>query len=215
MMSVDPVILSYQDSLLRLSDVTLLDPPFWLNDHVIGFTFEYFAFERFKDFATEVCFIGPEVAQFIKCATCQEELSIFLEPLDLSSKKLVILAVNDNSSQSAGGTHWSLLVYIRPLDTFNHYDTYSGSNSSHAKRAATKLEAFVKTKRSKIQFVDEPAPAQQNSYDCGMYVICIAEALCEELLWGRPKPVLHFLTPDFITQKRVEWKRLIKRLAIK
>lgn len=212
---MDPVILSYQDSLLRLSDVALLDPPFWLNDHVISFTFEYFAFEQFRDFASEVCFIGPEVAQFIKCATCQEELSIFLEPLDLPSKKLVILAVNDNNSQSAGGTHWSLLAYIRALDTFKHYDSYSGSNSVHARQVAVKLEAFLKTKRSKIPFVDEPAPAQQNSYDCGMYVICIAEALCEELFQGRPKPLLHFLTPDLITQKRVEWKRLIKRLSIK
>ncbi|PNI37527.1 SENP8 isoform 2, partial [Pan troglodytes] len=37
---MDPVVLSYMDSLLRQSDVSLLDPPSWLNDHIIGFAFE-------------------------------------------------------------------------------------------------------------------------------------------------------------------------------
>lgn len=35
------------------------------------------------------------------------ELGIFLEPLNLHSKKVVVLAVNDNDSlDKAGGTHW-------------------------------------------------------------------------------------------------------------
>lgn len=38
---MDLVILSYMGSLLWQPDVSLLDPPSWLNDHVIGLTFEY------------------------------------------------------------------------------------------------------------------------------------------------------------------------------
>ena len=35
------------------------------------------------------------------------ELGIFLEPLKLDKKDLVVLAVNDNSSsEHAGGSHW-------------------------------------------------------------------------------------------------------------
>ena len=35
------------------------------------------------------------------------EIGIFLEPLDLSSRKLIFFAVNDNDSRhSAGGSHW-------------------------------------------------------------------------------------------------------------
>ena len=38
----DPVILSYFDSLLRQSDIALLEKPNWLNDKIIGFAFQYY-----------------------------------------------------------------------------------------------------------------------------------------------------------------------------
>ncbi|XP_060116219.1 sentrin-specific protease 8 [Heteronotia binoei] len=211
---MDPVVLSYMDSLLRQSDVLLLEPPCWLNDHVIGFAFEYFASEQFRDFSDHVCFIGPEVAQFIKCAISQEEMGLFLEPLNLPQKKAVFLAINDNSSQAAGGTHWSLLVYFREKNCFAHYDSHTRSNSIHARQVAGKLEAFL-GKRGKASFVEEKAPAQQNSYDCGMYVICNAEALCRAHFQAQQEPILQLLTPSYITQKRKEWKELIAKLSRK
>lgn len=36
----DPIVLSYHDSLLKESDVSLLAGPRWLNDKIIGFYFE-------------------------------------------------------------------------------------------------------------------------------------------------------------------------------
>ncbi|NXB65437.1 SENP8 protease, partial [Struthidea cinerea] len=212
---MDPVVLSYMDSLLRRSDVALLEPPNWLNDHIIGFAFEYFANQQFQDFSHRVCFISPEVAQFIKCALSQEEIAIFLQPLDLLRKELVFLPINDNSSQAAGGTHWSLLVYFRDKKCFAHYDSHSKCNSVHAKQVAGKLEAFLGKRGGKATFVEEKAPAQQNSYDCGMYVICNAEALCHGYFQGRMEPLLQLLTPSYITQKRSEWKALITKLAQK
>ncbi|XP_069480758.1 sentrin-specific protease 8 [Ambystoma mexicanum] len=206
---MDPVVLSYVDSLLRQSDVSLLDPPNWLNDRVIGFAYEYFASEQFRDCAEQVCFVSPEVVQFIKFASSAEEVTMFLEPLALPQKRLVLLAINDNSNETAGGTHWSLLVYLRDNGCFVHYDSYSGNNSVHARQVAAKLERFL----GDGTFVEEEAPAQQNSYDCGMYVICITEALCEEYLRGRHKPLLQILTPPYITQKRAEWKALVKKMA--
>lgn len=212
---MDPVVLSYQDSLLRRSDVALLEGPNWLNDQVIGFVFEYFAAERFKDLSRYACFISPEVTQFIKCASCQEELAIFLEPLHLSSRRWVFLAVNDNSNQTAGGSHWSLLLYRRDNGgLFSHYDSQSGGNSLHARRIASKLEPFLGDKGKKVSFVEESSSRQQNSYDCGMYVICNAEALCESAEYsGSPRLQSHTITPDLITRKRVEWCRTIQRLA--
>lgn len=35
------VVLSFNDSLVRKSDIDLLDGPHWLNDILIGFCFEY------------------------------------------------------------------------------------------------------------------------------------------------------------------------------
>ncbi|XP_017565252.1 sentrin-specific protease 8 [Pygocentrus nattereri] len=210
---MDPVVLSYQDSLLRRSDVSLLEGPHWLNDQVIGFAFEYFATERFKSLGDKVCFISPEVTQFIKCASCQEELALFLEPLRLPSRRWVFLAVNDNSNQTAGGSHWSLLLYQRDAGHFSHYDSQSGGNSLHARRITAKLETFLSA-RAQVPFVEEPCPSQQNSYDCGMYVICNAEALCESLrAEGYARIPAQTITPTYITRKRTEWHSLIQRLA--
>lgn len=39
-MAVEKTVLSYHDSLLRQSDVSLLDAPNWLNDKIIAFYFE-------------------------------------------------------------------------------------------------------------------------------------------------------------------------------
>ncbi|XP_020786347.1 sentrin-specific protease 8 [Boleophthalmus pectinirostris] len=210
---MDPVVLSFHDSLLRRSDLALLEGQQWLNDQVIGFAFEYFSAELFTDLRDSITFISPEVTQFIKCASCPEELALFLEPLGLSSRRCVFLAVNDNSNQTAGGTHWSLLVYHRGSNRFAHYDSQNGSNSVHARRIARKLEAFTGG-GGRAGFVEEQCPSQQNSYDCGMYVICICEALCERLrAEGSPRLPENCITPGFITQKRAEWCRLIHTLA--
>ncbi|XP_053368620.1 sentrin-specific protease 8 [Clarias gariepinus] len=210
---MDPVVLSYQDSLLRRSDVSLLRGPHWLNDQVIGFAFEYFAAERFKGLGDTVCFISPEVTQFIKCASCQEELAVFLEPLRLESRRWVFLAVNDNSNQVAGGSHWSLLLYQRDSGHFSHYDSQSQGNALHARRIATKLQDFLGS-GTDAPIVEEASPLQQNSYDCGMYVICNAEVLCESVqAKGRARLPANTITPAYITRKRTEWYSLIQKLA--
>ena len=102
---MDPVVLSYMDSLLRQSDVSLLDPPSWLNDHVIGFAFAYFANSQFHDCSDHVCFISPEVTQFIKCTGNPAEITMLPEPLDPSNQELLFLAINDNSNHTARGIH--------------------------------------------------------------------------------------------------------------
>ncbi|OWK16398.1 hypothetical protein Celaphus_00004193, partial [Cervus elaphus hippelaphus] len=163
------------DSLLRQSDVSLLDPPSWLSDHVIGFAFEYFANSQFHDCSDHACFISPEVTQFIKCTGNPAEIAMFLEPLDLPNKRVIYLAINDNSNHTAGGTHWSLIKMAFFIMI---------SNSFHAKQVAEKLEAFLGRKGNKLAVVEEKAPAQQSSYDCGMYMICATEALCQN--FSRP-----------------------------
>ncbi|NXF86848.1 SENP8 protease, partial [Eubucco bourcierii] len=211
----DPVVLSYMDSLLRQSDVALLDPPNWLNDQIIGFAFEYFAHHEFKAFWQEICFISPEVAQFIKCADNPQEVGLFLQPLQLHGKKLVLFPINDNSNQLAGGTHWSLLVYYGDKDCFSHYDSRGTYNASHAKQVVEKVEFFVRPSAGKTILVEELGPTQKNSYDCGMYVICMAEAVCRRYYDDDTEPWGRLHNPSYVTQKRAEWKALIAKLAQK
>ena len=106
----------------------ILDPPSQLNIHVTGFAFEYFANSQFHDCSDHVCFISPKVTQFIKCTGNPAGITMLPEPLDLSNKELLFLAINDNSNHTDRGIHWSLLVYLQDKNGFFHYDSYGSSN---------------------------------------------------------------------------------------
>ena len=99
---MDPVVLSYMDSLLWQSDFSLLDPPSWLNVHAIGFAFKYFSSSQFHVCSDHVCVISPEVTQFIKCTGSPAESAMFLEPLDLPSNRVIFLAINEFQPHSWG-----------------------------------------------------------------------------------------------------------------
>ncbi|KAM9311815.1 sentrin-specific protease 8 [Gastrophryne carolinensis] len=205
---MERVVLSYGDCLLRSSDVILLDAPHWLNDNIIGFALEFLASTLAPSRAESVAFLSPEVSQFIKC--CGSELKECLQPLDLPSKDLVLLPVNDNAGSEAGGTHWSLLAYLRRSHGFLHYDSAPGTNAPHARRMAKNLSLLLD---GSPRYQEEEAPIQHNSYDCGMYVLCIAEALCEQHFLGCNNLNLQNITPQYVTQKRKEWKETIRELS--
>eukprot|EP00058_Branchiostoma_floridae_P014557 XP_002600045.1 hypothetical protein BRAFLDRAFT_221105 [Branchiostoma floridae] len=206
----DDIVLSFHDSCLRKSDVKLLQPPNWLNDKIIGFAFEYFERVQFQDFSSDVTFISPDVTQFIKYS--QDDLAPFLEPLELSSKKLVFLAVNDNANlESAGGSHWSLLLYRRDVAEFQHYDSAQGSgNSAPAKLLVKRVQPFL---GREYFFYEVDASHQQNSYDCGVYVISNTEHLCRQLLQGDSSDIKEAVTSTSVKQKRTQLQELISSLG--
>lgn len=204
---MDRVVLSYGDSLLRSSDVALLDAPHWLNDNIIGFIFEFLASTLAPSITEGVALLSPEVSQFIKC--CGSDAPEFLQPLELPKKDLVLLPVNDNAGTEAGGTHWSLLAYLRNACEFLHYDSAPGTNAPHAQIMARNLSSLL----GHSCYREEEAPAQHNSYDCGMYVVCVAQALCEQYVRGCNSLNLQNITPQYVTQKRTEWKETIRGLG--
>ena len=64
------------------------------------------------------------------------------EALQLASRALILFAVNDNpfADEADGGTHWTLLAYMRSEHTFSHYDSgHGGSNDAAACGIAAKL----------------------------------------------------------------------------
>ena len=108
----DKVVASLEDSIVRQSDLQLLDGPHWLNDSLIGFYFEFLHQRKFES-SSRVCFISPEVSQFLKLASAVE-IPVFLDPLHLEEKETVLMAVNNASDPTQpGGSHWSLLIFTR------------------------------------------------------------------------------------------------------
>ena len=161
-MESDAVYLSYGDSVLRMSDLAILESNQWLNDRIIGFYCEYCQLDKFRD--KGISFIAPEVTQCLKLMDVQE-LSIILEPLDLDTKSQLLFPLNNNPDPgSAGGSHWSLLVFSMATKTFHHLDSSQGMNDSEAKMFSTKLSNYFKvTPKLMITTVTQ----QSNGYACG------------------------------------------------
>lgn len=217
-MSVDAVVLDYYDCLLRSSDLMLLNESLWINDNLIGFAFEYFEREQFHPLCSEVAFVGPHVTQCIKFMSA-DEACLVLEPAKILDRNLVFFAINDNASaDSIGGSHWSLLVYCKADQTCHHYDSMNQGNIQAAKRVWNFLRISTK---ARLQFIQADTPQQQNSCDCGLYVICITEFLCQQKLSSvmsnssvAATTLQSSITPQTVSTKRRQLKELILSLSL-
>ncbi|PRP89434.1 hypothetical protein PROFUN_01297 [Planoprotostelium fungivorum] len=170
-------VITYHDVTLYPEDVNLLKRPNWLNDNIMSFYFEYLTFERFKDQRQNFAFIHPSTV-FMTTFMSGSEISEVLSALDLTSKSLVFLPINNNRDvNKMGGSHWSLLVFNHHDRAFHHYDSSSGMNSSAAQNVAAKLSSLLPVASAKVE--EEVSPQQSNSYDCGVYVLALSELLAE------------------------------------
>src|SRR5437868_1124881 len=95
--SDDPreIVLDFHDALLRRSDLNLLSGPYWLNDEIIAFAYEYFQRRKFAGSAEEFGFISPSVVQLIKFSD-KSTVEAVLGPLNLRDKSLIFFPINDN-----------------------------------------------------------------------------------------------------------------------
>ena len=68
----------------------------------------------------------------------------FVEPLNLSRKRLVLFMFNDNADLDGGesGTHWSLLIYYPSPNSFAHRDSMEGVNNSYAMKLYEAVKGF-------------------------------------------------------------------------
>lgn len=97
--------------------------------------------------------------------------------MKFSEQQLIFIPLNNNSDPTrvAGGSHWSLLVYVKNLNRFLYYDSMNDNNLSDSKRMASKL-AFLQNPKDLRNLVEiKKTPQQKNGYDCGVYVCCLIE----------------------------------------
>ncbi|THG16258.1 hypothetical protein TEA_014705 [Camellia sinensis var. sinensis] len=140
--AADEKILSYNDVVLRRSDLGILNGPYFLNDRIIDFYFSYLPSCYPSE---EILLVSPSIAFWIANCPDIESLKDFIEPLNLSSKKLVIFPVNNNDdvTETEGGNHWSLLVFEKNANIFMHHDSYGGLNAGHAKQLYRAIVGYM------------------------------------------------------------------------
>ncbi|XP_001605290.1 sentrin-specific protease 8 [Nasonia vitripennis] len=174
------LILSYHDCILRRDDVNLLNGPYWLNDAVIGFYFEYLG-QKYIEASSKLLFISPELTQLLKL-TDPHEYPIFLDPIEAKKKEFIFFPVNDcNSRNTAGGSHWSLMVFSKTERTCFYFDSSYGLNTSVARDFSKGVMSYLLDKGTG-QFVEVNCPQQENGYDCGLFVLCYADIITEFVL---------------------------------
>lgn len=176
----DKKVLSYGDVVLWSSDVQLLRGHFFLNDRLIEFFFAQLAVPH------HLLLLSPAISFWISHCPDTLTLSPMVEPLRLLERQVVMFAVNDNEDVGmvSGGSHWSLLVYIRELNKFEHYDSMGGSNAKHAKQLASVMRHFLGPDAQTAEYEEPWAPQQENGYDCGLYVMALAEVFCQAYASG-------------------------------
>ncbi|XP_066994694.1 sentrin-specific protease 8 isoform X2 [Anabrus simplex] len=206
---MDPVVLNFHDTLLHQSDVDLLDGPYWLNDSIISFYFEYLenvAYEGDRRFL----FIGPEVTQCLKVSHWRD-LTVFLEPLKLKQHQFCFFAVNDcEMTEKPGGTHWSLLVYSKPENMFFHYDSSAGHNCDQAWKLATNLSKYMSIE---MEFIETDCLQQNNCYDCGIHLLCNVDHIANYSARNGKVKGAGLIKPIMVNTKRSELKELIESLS--
>jgi sentrin-specific protease 8 len=125
-------------------------------------------------------FASPAITELLLFFTAPS-ITAQLFPLELSHYSLVFFPVP--SVERTINKHWSLLVW-RPRNTkgsptFYHFDSCGNINSQSAKRLAQAIASAFHVHCG--AFRNARTPKQMNGYDCGIYVMLIAEYLAAGL----------------------------------
>ncbi|KAG1709694.1 hypothetical protein DVH05_020347 [Phytophthora capsici] len=206
-------VLNYHDVQLYDSDVELFAGPHWLNDNAINFYLQYLTQTRAS---SDVLLMDPAVVSCLlhQCED-EDEYQDLARGLSLMDKKLCIIPVTDNESLGGDSSHWSLLLYQDKQ--FRHFDSSSGHNRHAAQGIAESFELLLQAigrhdgASGQVEEVQD-APQQQNGYDCGMYVLVLAEYLCRQYQGDMLVPVQDYVTPKRVTELRLKMPQLIKKL---
>lgn len=205
----DDIILSFHEALIRRSDVCILTGPHWLNDQIISFYLEYLEKVIFKN-NLDLLFVSAEVSQCIKLIS-KVEVNLFLEPLKATEKTFIFFPINDHSQDSAGGTHWSLLVFSRSESTFLHFDSNDSANLVYAQQFVNHIKSSLNCGNANIKSAD--CLQQTNGFDCGIHVLCnILNVANHVTQTGKLSGVIK-LNEHLVKNKRSEILDLINQLT--
>lgn len=176
---MDKVLLTYGSCCIKSSDISTLDDYQYLNDLIISFYYEILT-KKYP--CNDIILIEPAVSMSI---IVEEDLSIVDEciftPLKVKEKKFVFLPINDNEriEYKTNGSHWALSV----IDVENSLYYYFDSMLSQIKNSKKSMKKCEKLFKKKFHFVSGlETKFQNNSFDCGMYVLAFTEELMKYII---------------------------------
>lgn len=184
---MDQGIFTYKSSTLRESDIQLFNSNQWLNDQCINFYYEYLA-----ETAGSNCVLMDPAAVFMMLLEDDiDDLRVSLRRLEISESSYIFCPINDNLDPDtpARGSHWSLCVYARGKAYYYDSTGTSASNYSNASNIAYKLSQLLNQPTPTLTQVTLKYP-QNNSSDCGVYVLMITREVVRRLNDGYNENIL-------------------------
>ncbi|XP_035828480.1 sentrin-specific protease 8 [Aplysia californica] len=205
----DEIVLSFGDSLLRKSDLNLLNEPNWINDKIIAFCFEYYEHEQFNHSADKMALISPAVAQLMRFASGKEGMKEGMSERRKIDERLVP-ARRDTNDLYCVDVCFSFLK-----QRLSVVGVGSGENSCFVSERLTDIflcRFLSLAPRGKLKFVEMDCPQQQNGYDCGMYVIAMTEHLIRELCECFGVSLPEMVNADTVQRLRGQILSLVEKL---
>lgn len=138
-------------------------------------------------------------------------MQIFLEPLNASQRDFIFFALNNNDQVSAGGTHWNLIVYSKPENTFFNFDSCGSFNYYPSKKLIEIMKKALGI--TEAQSISGECLQQSNCYDCGIHVICNAEQVLRHICKSGKVQGVKKIPPMIINTKREDILQIIRDLG--
>ena len=180
----DKVNLRRYKMIIEESDIELLKGSNWINDTIITLWMKHLQQVDHEN-NEKVLFVPPTITQLLKIGDTKD-IDKTLEDLDAWWKDYMIFPVNDNNSvNKEGGSHWSLLIFSRPDNTWYHYDSNKGSNVRHAHRLVSRVNKYLSHETTPT-LVETNCTQQNNSYDCGAFAMVFAQIAGRRAIKGEP-----------------------------
>lgn len=159
----------YGDYRLHQNDLDCIKPGNWLTDAVIGFYFEYLNKKMFACYQESFEILCPSLVHLIKHAKTANEITELISPLNLPSKNLVIIPVN-NALGNNGGCHWSVSVVSSIDNVARHFDVSTRFNKKHATISTLKVAKYgLNLQLDQIKIAHDKMPNSMN--DCGVWLL--------------------------------------------
>ena len=184
--------------ILYEEDIALLTGTNWCNDRILHFGLKYALSP--KNLPENIPKLSPSSSSSSSFNTIDPIALSYLNHLCESEEEKIqfgrdnnyhqkkkssfFLPVANNSSSFSSSSHWSLLLFDTSSKTFLHFDSVENSGNNYvAEKLAENISiAFgISSAGVPLSMKFPSTPRQSNSYDCGVYVILMAEVLANLL----------------------------------
>ncbi|CAM9598585.1 unnamed protein product, partial [Phaeothamnion confervicola] len=173
-------VVDYKGCPVRREDATFLEDHQWLNDTCIGLGLKLTEDDLGE--RSDILFVDPAVVSclMLQCDD-EEELAELGTGMGIRQQAAIFLPINDNTSFFSQSAHWSLLMYLSKEHSFQHFDSAGGHNNRRAEDVAVQFVASndgaEESGPEMPRVCHVASPQQNNSYDCGIYVLATAASL--------------------------------------